>query len=1470
MANEKRLLEIFSRYEPNDAARALLDSAADTRLRASREERMIEIHASFPQPVEKALLYAIEAGIAEAYQLRSVRILPHYPADTLTEAYLPQILCETERVGIVARGFFSRYAHTMTADALTLSIPFAEGGVRLLYDARTPEVIAGIIRSEFGREMQVTITQNQNADLTDRRETRFAALDRSIAEAEVAYHNHKAAPPEPEEEKPALNLKKVQTLLDAPPPSYDGDCVTIGYRTFDLSSPNFAIGGEFSLQTPTPIAALERPTRNLVVFGEVFGFTKEETRGGGKFNISWGMTDGAASIMVRRFGVEADEAKALGGVVSNGAVLAIRGYTKPDRNDDDLSLYYSDIAVIGKKGRMDNAPEKRIELHLHTNMSAMDAVIPPDVIVKTAKAWGHKAVAITDHGNVQAYPEAMIAAEKCGMKVIYGIEAYFVDDTARALWGNAEREFDEELIVFDLETTGLSPMSCKITEIGAVLVKDGEVLDRFNALVNPGCPIPQNIVELTGITDEMVVDCPPIEEVLPKFLEFIGDRLLIAHNANFDVSFVRAAAEACGLPFSNDYLDTVALSRHLNPDLKRHKLDVLAEYYGLGDFDHHRACDDAEMLARIFFCMTDKMKTEGVQSFSDMITDMSEHADPLKLKTFHQILLVRNKAGLKNLYKLISAGYLQYYRRNPRLPKSLLSEMREGLLIGSACEAGELFTAILENRPQSEIERIAEFYDYLEIQPICNNRFLVAKGTVADDEGLRELNRKIVALGDKLGKPVVATCDAHFLNPEDEIFRKILLAGMKFSDADKDVGLYVRTTEEMLAEFAYLGEEKAYEVVVTNPNKINDMIEEVRPIPEGNYTPKMEGAEEELQESCWRRARSMYGDELPTLVSDRLDRELTSIIKHGFAVLYMIAVKLVAYSESLGYMVGSRGSVGSSFVATMSGISEVNPLPPHYYCPKCRFNTFTEIEAGRESELTALVKSVGSGYDLPDRVCPVCGEKLCQEGHDIPFETFLGFYGDKSPDIDLNFSGDVQGKVHKYTEQLFGAENVFRAGTLGTLASKTAYGFVAKYLESKGLWMNKAEMNRLVENCVGVKRTTGQHPGGIIVVPREYDVYDFTPVQHPADDPNSDIVTTHFAFSYLHDTILKLDELGHDMPTKLKILERYTGIPVTDVQLNDPDVYELFLSTKSLGITPEDIGGCQLGTWGLPEFGTRFTQQMLTDCKPKNFSDLLQISGLSHGTDVWLGNAQDLIKAGTCTISNVIGTRDSIMLALINYGVEKSLSFKIMEAVRKGKGLTPEFETAMRAAGVPEWYLDSCKKIKYMFPKAHAAAYVRQAIQFAWYKVHYPMHFYAAYFTAAPDGFDGEIVAGGKGAVKRAIADIEAKGMDATAKEQSMVSALQLIMEAMARGVRFLPVSLTKSDAKAFLPEGDAIRMPFSALGGVGDNAAAAIIAARDEDTIYSVEELRIRAKLTKSVMEILRRNGVLDGLSETNQLTLF
>ncbi|MCQ2432858.1 MAG: PolC-type DNA polymerase III, partial [Clostridia bacterium] len=1081
---------------------------------------------------------------------------------------------------------------------------------------------------------------------------------------------------------------------------------------------------------------------------------------------------------------------------------------------------------------------------------------------KTAIRFGMPAVAVTDHGNVQSFPEMMLAAMKTDLKVIYGIEAYYVDDTARALFGTTEGTFTDEAIVFDIETTGLSNITDKITEIGAVRIRNGEVLETFDTFVNPGRPIPEEIVKLTGITDEMVADAPSVSDALDQFFAFIGgeNKLLIAHNAGFDIGFIRRASEECGKAFSNPYLDTVSMSRYVNPDLKKHKLDIVAEYYGLGDFNHHRASDDAEMLAQIYFCMSDKIRREGVENFAQMITAMSEKADPLKLKTYHQIILVKNLVGLKNLYKLISASYLKYYRKNPRIPKTLLKEHREGLIIGSACEAGELFRAIVENKPWTEIKEIASFYDYLEIQPLCNNRFMLSDGTVADEEGLRELNRKVVKLGEELNIPVVATCDAHFLEQHDEIVRKILMAGKGFNDADRDVGLYFRTTDEMLAEFEYLGKEKAYEVVVTNTNKIADQIEKIRPIPDGQYTPKLEGAEEELQRLCWEKARSWYEYEgkLPEVVTARLERELTSIIKHGFAVLYMIAQKLVAYSNSLGYMVGSRGSVGSSFVASMSGISEVNPLPPHYRCKKCRYSEFI------------LDGSIGSGFDLTPKDCPNCKTKMYQDGHDIPFETFLGFNGDKSPDIDLNFSGDVQGKVHKYTAELFGTENVFRAGTTGTLASKTAYGYVAKYAEEHKVHVNRAEIDRLISMMVGIKRTTGQHPGGIIVVPREYDVYDFTPIQHPADAPESDIITTHFQFTYLHETILKLDELGHDMPTKLKILERYTGIPADTVDTSDRDVYELFHSVKPLGVKPEDLLGCELGTWGIPEFGTPFAQQMLKDAQPRTFADLLQISGLSHGTDVWLGNAQDLIKNGTCTISEVIGTRDSIMLYLSYHGIEKSLAFKTMESVRKGKGLTPEMEAAMKEQNIPDWYVASCKKIKYMFPKAHAAAYVMQAIQFAWYKVHTPLEFYAAYFTAAPDGFDGEVVLRGRSGVIAKINEVKDKGNEATQKEEDVADALKIVLESMARGVRYLGPDLYKSDAKAFLPEDGKIRMPFTAMSGLGLSAAEKIVHVRDEGEIFSRQELQERAQLSKSVMEILAGSGVLDGMSETNQLSLF
>ncbi len=1481
----KTLTEIFNRYTPDAASAELLSSAdaSGISLRADRELRIIEVSAPFPRVIPKNTLYRMEEEIRAAYDLKAVRIRPRYQGELFNIERIPDLLMETNRRGIVANGFFNHCEYRLSERTLTVEIPFSESGVSLIYDAETPRLMEEIVKEEFGISITVHIRQMQGFDprsYQSELQAKQEEMGRRAAQAEVEYRamlqsaSHSAGEASAASEEEEEMLPRAASI-------YPGEChvemsegiCKLGFATYDLRTPEYVLGDAFEIR-PVPIATIDKPQRNVVIVGEIFGFTKEESRGGDKFDITFDIFDGNASIEHRSFGMEPEAVEALGAAISNGAVVAMRGYvkkvTRKGKLDTDFTFYYTDIAKISKFRRRDAAEKKRVELHLHTTMSNMDALIPPDVAVKTALKWGMPAVAITDHGNVQAFPDAMLAVEKAApegnFKVIYGIESYFVNNTASAINGKYDPRFDAECVVFDIETTGLSVQNCKITEIGAVKIKKGEVIDRFTTFVDPEVPIPEEIVKLTGITDEMVSGAPKFKEALRAFFDFIGNDparetqpLLIAHNANFDIGFIRHFAALADLPFDNPYLDTVALSRYINPELKKHTLDAIAEAYGLGDFNHHRACDDAEMLARIYFCMIERMEKMELRDLCALQGEMTEKTDPLKLKPYHQILLVKNATGLKNLYKLISMSYLDYYKRFPRIPKTVLEKHREGLIVGSACESGELFKAILENRPASEIEEIVNFYDYLEIQPICNNRFLIAEGSVADDEGLRNLNRRIVELGEQYGKPVCATCDAHFLNQEDELYRKILLAGQKYKDYDRDVGIYFRTTEEMLEEFSYLGEEKAYEVVVTNTNLIADMIENVRPIPKGNYTPEMEGAEEELQEMCWTRAKEMYGDPLPDLVSARLEKELTSIIKNGFAVLYLIAQRLVHYSEEQGYLVGSRGSVGSSFVATMAGISEVNPLPPHYYCPNpaCKHNQF--FTDG----------TVGSGFDLDDKNCPKCGTKYKADGHDIMFETFLGFYGDKSPDIDLNFSGDVQGRVHKYTEELFGEGHVFRAGTLGTLADKTAYGYVAKFVEQKGISLPRAEMNRLVMNCVGVKKTTGQHPGGIIVVPQNYDVYDFTPVQHPADDPNSDIITTHFAFSYLHDTILKLDELGHDIPTKYKWLETFTDTSVLDVAMNDRSVYELFESTAPLGIRPEDIEGCTIGTYGLPELGTPFIQQVLLDAKPRNFADLLQISGLTHGTNVWLGNAQDLIKEGICDISRVIGTRDGIMLDMIRYGLENAMAFKIMEAVRKGKGLTPEWEAAMREHGVPEWYILSCKKIKYLFPKAHAAAYVMSAIRLAWYKVHQPVAFYCTMFTVAPNGFDAQIVGGGKGNVVAVMRDIQKRGKEASPKEQASVTVLQLINEAMARGIRFLPVDLQKSHAYAFLPENGAIRMPFSSLPGLGENAAQNIITARDEEPFFSVEDLQIRAKISKSVIEMLRANGVLDHVSETDQLTM-
>ncbi len=1453
---------IAEKYRPSDEARRrVLSMGSGQKLRfASHNPPRLELNINFERRQDAELLYRIEDDLCALCGAYSFRIFPHYPPSEFSLSAMEEIFTEAAKIGAVVSGYFYEAQTHEEGDALIVEIPFLSGGLSMVEG--TPKLLSAILLNRYGIRREIKIRPSRDAEEKSRiRAERTAEEDRrrmaeNLKRAEEAEKARAAtlSPAQNPDFSKADSLSREGNEVERPTESI----VKIGGYLYDISEPLAVLGKPFSPTSPISIAEAQHKEGQVLLFGSVFKTELRESRNGERVTVIIGISDGTSSVYLRRS--FSAEAAAFAKDIKEGAVLAVRGkmYIEQYMNNEPV-CNPSDIVKIKRLFREDNEKEKRVELHLHTNMSTMDALTTPDEIVDAAKRWGHTAIGITDHGTVQAFPEIMLKAEKKypELKVLYGMEAYYVNDTAAVLYGSYEGKIAGETVVFDIETTGLSVATCRITEIGAVRLRGGEVVDRFQSFVNPGVPIPPIIVEKTGITDEMVKDAPPIAKVLGDFLAFIGDALLIAHNANFDVGFIRAAAEECGLPFRNPYLDTLSLSRYLNPKLGKHTLDSVANHYELGDFNHHRAIDDAEMLSRIYIKMGEQLLDEGVRTFPELMAAMQDKTDPLLLKPYHMVIYAQNKVGLKNLYKLVSYGYLNCFRRFPRIPKSVLDRHREGLIIGSACEAGELFRALLENRSEDDIEAIVRYYDYLEIQPIGNNRFLLDEKTVPDEDALRNLNRRIVALGRKYDKPVVATCDAHFLNKEDEIYRKILMAGMKFQDADRDIGLYLRTTREMLDEFSYLGEATAREVVIENPQRIADSIEKIRPIPEGNYTPNMEGAEEDLQKLCWDRAHDWYGEELPTLVKERLDKELTSIIKNGFAVLYMIAQKLVWYSESLGYLVGSRGSVGSSFVASMAGISEVNPLPPHYRCPKCRYSRF--FTDG----------SVGSGFDLPDDVCPECGTALIADGQDIPFETFLGFYGEKSPDIDLNFSGDVQGKVHHYTEELFGEGNVYRAGTIGTLADKTAYGYIMKYLDERKIALPRAEIDAMVAKSVGIKRTTGQHPGGIIVIPREYDVYDFTPVQHPADDPHSDIVTTHFQFSYLHDTILKLDELGHDMPTKYKMLERYTDTSVLEVKMNDPEVYRLFTSIEPLGITPEEAGS-EIGTLGLPEMGTRFVQQVLVDAQPKNFADLMQIEGLTHGTDVWLGNAQDLIKDGICTISEVVGTRDSIMLTLVRYGLENGMSFKIMEDVRKGKGLKPEYEAAMREHNVPDWYIDSCKKIKYMFPKAHAAAYAMSAIRLGWYKIYYPMEFYAAYLSVAPGGFDAETVMGGIPAINRLLAEIEQKGKEATQKEHEQSATMLLVREALLRGIRFLPIDLYKSDAKAYLPENGAIRMPFSSLGGLGDTAAARIVELREAGEIYSVEELRRKAGLSKTIIELLRANRVLDNLSETDQFTFF
>lgn len=1443
--------EKFKKYTPDDTAKGVIDHISDFTAQVDVANRMIQVDADFDTYIPPYRFECVEQGVRTSYELNYMVIHPSYPNEPFKVEHMDAVFFELARLTAQGRGFFNGAETTLegadiTSSGDTLYISLKNGGKDFLIYGGCDKLISDVIFKMFRTRLKIEFCGVTSID--------WEHQDIPLPVPNASFQKK----PDPAKVSNSLASGELKTQIDA-----ENALVTSGGMTFDISEMQ-NIYRKIKTIDIIPIRMIDNSSQSqFTICGEVFSFQKKVTKNGSYCIVSFYITDNDSSAEVKwLYPADSDEDYSS---IKNGVSVMLSGNMQMDKFDNAPVIKPSAIALIKRVLRTDKAEKKRVELHLHTTLSTMDSTFSPEDVVKTVTRFGHTAVAVTDHGNLQAFPEIMTEVEKvkADFKVIYGIESYFVDDTATAVFGGKNSDLNNDTFcVFDIETTGLSAKDCAITEIGAVLYKNGEILDTFESFVNPGTHISAKITELTGITDEMVADAPDISAVLPKFLDFAGESVFVAHNASFDIGFIRHNAEKCGIEFTPTYLDTVALSRYCNPELKKHTLDSVAEYFDLGDFNHHRAFEDAHMLALIFAKLCSKLSAEGLHDLSQIVNSMSGRCDPKKLKTYHQIILVKNKTGLKNLYKLVSYSYLNYFHRVPRIPKTILEQHRDGLIIGSACEAGELYQAIVSGKNHSELLEIAKFYDYLEIQPLGNNQFMIEEeNSNVTTETLMENNKTIVKIGEELGIPVVATGDVHFNEPTDGIFRRILLCGQKFKDGDRKIPLYMRTTEEMLAEFEYLGKDKAYEVVVENTNKIADMTERIRPIPEGSFPPHMDGAEEELTNSCYELAKQLYGDPLPEIVENRLERELKPIIEHGFAVLYVIARRLIKYSEQNGYLVGSRGSVGSSFVATMAGITEVNPLAPHYRCPKCTYSEF--ITDG----------SVGSGFDLPPKNCPRCSAPMVGDGHDIPFETFLGFKGDKSPDIDLNFSGDVQGMVHKYTEVLFGAENVFRAGTLGTLADKNAYGYVSKYLEEHGIELGRAEKQRLANGCTGVKKSTGQHPGGIVVVPKEYDVYDFTPVQHPADDPKSDIVTTHFAFKFLHDTILKLDLLGHDVPTKYKMMEKYSGLSVLDLPMNDPDVMELFISTKSIGVNPEDIDS-EVGTFGLPEFGTKFVRQMIVESKPKNFTDLLQISGLSHGTDVWLGNAQDLIHNGTCTISEVIGTRDSIMTYLMHKGLDPSLAFNIMEITRKGKAkqkLTPEMVEEMKSHGVPDWYIDSCFKIQYMFPKAHAVAYDMSALRLGWFKVHMPQVFYAAFLSVAPGGFEAEIMTKGKEHIKNVLREIESKGKEATQKETDMIATLQLCNEACARGFVFLPPDLTKSHSFHFLPEGEkGIRCPFSSMGGLGEAAAESLYNACKECEVLSVEDLRTRAQVSKAVIEILRKNGVLESLSETNQLTLF
>ena len=1513
----KTFFEVFPTLDVESDIRQLLGNVQIEKVSTNRAKDVYRIYLYSTRLIPKKYIFRLERDIhQQIFQGRDLKVKireryqlsAQYTAKSLLDIYDDSIRLELKDYSAVLYSLYRGAPMEFVDDThLTIHMPgtvlaqergeelidilekiFCDRcGMQLIIDIRYEEPKTDSRKEESDRQMELAIHRIvQNSSFSGKQERE----DGSLMELGDEPQELVDAPAQPQKKKDADNGQKPQKERPMPPSqktfsaggtrgAASGSFGKGGFTRKRSDNPDVLYGRDFD-EEELPIAQIQGEIGDVVIRGRIVATDEREIRGE-KTILFLTVTDFTDTMVIKLF-TRNEDLDELRGSLKKGTFVKIKGVASLDRFDHELTV----ASVMGIKKipdfttkRMDQSVRKRVELHCHTKMSDMDGVSDVGDIIAQAVAFGHHSLAITDHGAVQAFPVANHAIPKgADFKLIYGVEAYLVDDTKRIVKDPEGQDFRGDFVVFDLETTGFSPKKNKIIEIGAVKVQNGAITERFSTFVNPQIPIPFDIEELTGIRDDMVIDAPLIGEILPEFMEFCKGCVMVAHNAEFDMSFIQKNCEDLHLACDFTVADTVAMARFLLPQLNRYKLDTVAKAVGVSLENHHRAVDDAACTAEIFVKFIEMFENRHITTLDELNEKGIPTAEAIcKMPTYHAIILAKNDIGRVNLYRLVSLSHLKYYHNRPRIPKSELQKYREGLILGSACEAGELYRALLNGRPAQEIARLVEFYDYLEIQPVGNNAFMLrdSKSPVNSIEDIQDLNRQIVQLGEDFHKLVVATCDVHFLNPEDEIYRRIIMAGKGFSDADEQAPLYLRTTEEMLAEFEYLGSEKAEEIVITNTNKIADMCEKISPVRPDKCPPVIENSDQMLRDICYNKAHEMYGPDLPEIVSERLERELNSIIGNGYAVMYIIAQKLVWKSNEDGYLVGSRGSVGSSFVATMSGITEVNPLSPHYYCKNCHFVDFDSPEvkafAGR------------GGCDMPDRYCPNCGEPLEKDGFDIPFETFLGFKGDKEPDIDLNFSGDYQSKAHKYTEVIFGAGQTFRAGTIGTLADKTAYGYVKKYFEERGVHKRSCEIERILAGCVGVRRTTGQHPGGIVVLPVGDEIYSFTPIQHPANDMTTDTITTHFEYHSIDHNLLKLDILGHDDPTMIRMLEDLTGINAQKIPLDDASVMSLFQNTNALQITPDDISGCKLGALGIPEFGTDFAMGMLIDTQPKEFSDLVRIAGLSHGTDVWLGNAQTLIKEGTATISTCICTRDDIMTYLIGMGVESEESFKIMEAVRKGmvaKGKCDkwdEWKKDMLDHDVPDWYIWSCEKIKYMFPKAHAAAYVMMAWRIAYCKVFYPLAYYAAFFSIRAKAFNYEVMCMGKERLNYYMQDYERRSAEAAKEnkklppvEQDAYRDMRIVQEMYVRGYEFLPIDIYRADARYFQVIDGKLMASLNTIDGMGDTAADTVVEAAKDGPFLSRDDFRQRTKVSQKIIENMADMGMFGDLPATNQISLF